>query len=57
MAIFVGLDVHRAQITYDALDTDTGAVRTGRIRPADRGTVRAFLAPLRASRPPSRSRR
>ncbi len=28
MAIFVGLDVHRAQITYDALDTDTGEVRT-----------------------------
>lgn len=46
MAIFVGLDVHRAQITYDALDTDTGEVRTGRIRPANRGTVRAFLAPL-----------
>jgi hypothetical protein len=44
MAIFVGLDVHRAQITYDALDTDTGEVRTGRIRPANRGTVRAFLA-------------
>ena len=48
MAIFVGLDVHRAQITFDALDTDTGEVRTGRIRPANRGTVRAFLAPLAA---------
>ena len=24
VAIFVGLDVHRAQMTYDALDTDTG---------------------------------
>jgi transposase len=46
MAIFVGLDVHRAQITYDALDTDSGEVRTGRIRPANRGTVRAFLARL-----------
>jgi hypothetical protein len=37
MAIFVGLDVHRAQITYDAFDSDTGEVRTGRIRPANRG--------------------
>ena len=43
MAIFVGFDVHRAQITYDALDADTGEVRTGRIRPANRATVRAFL--------------
>ena len=24
MAIFVGLDVHRAQITYDVFDTETG---------------------------------
>jgi transposase len=46
MAIFVGLDVHRAQITYDAFDTVTGEVRTGRIRPANRGTVRVFLARL-----------
>jgi hypothetical protein len=46
MAIFVGLDVHRAQITYDALDTETGEVRTGRIRPANRGTVRVFLTGL-----------
>ncbi|MCA1679081.1 MAG: hypothetical protein LC777_09135, partial [Actinobacteria bacterium] len=46
MAIFVGLDVHRAQITYDMLDSDSGEVKTGRIRPAHRGTVRAFLAPL-----------
>jgi transposase len=46
MAIFVGLDVHRAQITYNVLDTDSGEVKTGRIRPANRATVRAFLAPL-----------
>jgi Transposase len=50
MAIFVGLDVHRAQITYDALDTDTGEVRTGRIRPANRGTVCAFLTRLAAKK-------
>jgi transposase len=49
MAIFVGLDLHRAQITYDALDADTGEVRTGRIRPANRGTVAAFLARTRGA--------
>lgn len=38
--------MHRAQITYDALDSDSGEVRTGRIRPANRATVRAFLAAL-----------
>ena len=41
---FVGMDVHRAQITYNALNTDSGEVRTGRVCPANRGTVRAFLA-------------
>jgi transposase len=39
----VGLDQHRAQITYDLLDTETGEVRGGRIRPADRESVRDFL--------------
>jgi transposase len=43
MAIVVGLDVHRAQITYDALNTATGEVATGRITPADRATLRTFL--------------
>jgi hypothetical protein len=41
---FIGFDLHRAQITYDALDTHSGEVRSGRIRPANRDTVRAFLA-------------
>ena len=31
MAIVAGFDVHRAQITFDALDTDTGEVTRGRI--------------------------
>ena len=31
MAIVAGCDVHRAQITFDALDTDTGEVTRGRI--------------------------
>ena len=31
MAIVAGFDVHRAQITFDALDTATGEVSRGRI--------------------------
>src|SRR3989442_11767867 len=31
MAIVAGYDVHRRQITFDALDTDTGEVYRGRI--------------------------
>ena len=29
--VFAGLDVHRAQITFDALDIETGELRRGRI--------------------------
>jgi len=29
MTIVAGFDVHRAQITFDALDTDTGELRRG----------------------------
>ena len=43
MTIVMGLDQHRAQITYDLLETDTGAVSRGRIRPADRESVREFF--------------
>ena len=32
MAIVAGFDVHRAQITFDALDRETGEVHRGRIR-------------------------
>src|SRR3954452_8674823 len=38
MAILAGFDVHRAQITFDALDTETGEVLCGRLR-ADRDAV------------------
>jgi len=31
MAIVAGFDVHRRQIAFDALDTDTGEVSRGRI--------------------------
>lgn len=43
MAILGGFDVHRAQITFDYLDTDTGEVATGRIRPTTRVLLREWL--------------
>jgi transposase len=43
MAIVVALDVHRKQITYKALDRETGELRRGRIAPATRAEVRAWL--------------
>src|ERR1035441_5503822 len=43
MAIVMGLDQHRAQITADWIDTVTGEVSRGRIVPADRSGVRRFL--------------
>jgi len=43
VTIVVGFDVHRAQITFDALDGATGEVTTGRISPADRQGLRRFL--------------
>jgi transposase len=43
MAIVAGFDLHRSQITYDALNVETGEIATGRIMPADRATLRAFL--------------
>jgi hypothetical protein len=46
MVVFLGLDVHRAQITFDALDAASGEVQTGQVRPANRETFRRFLAPL-----------
>ena len=43
MTIVGGFDVHRKQITFDYLDTDTGLVRCGQIRPATRRTLRGWL--------------
>src|SRR5213593_1232612 len=43
MGIVVALDVHRNQITYKALDRETGELRRGRIAPATRAEVRAWL--------------
>ena len=50
MTIVMGRDQQRAQITYDLLDTDTGEVRGGRIRAADRETFRHFLRPFAGRR-------
>ena len=44
MAIVMGLDHRRAQITAEWLDAATGEVSRGRIVPADRSGVRRFLA-------------
>jgi transposase len=43
MGIVVALDVHRNQITYKALDRETGEVRRGRIAPGARAELRAWL--------------
>jgi transposase len=43
MAIAGGFDIHRRQITFDYLDTETGQVRRGRIAPACRTTLRDWL--------------
>lgn len=50
MAIVGAFDVHRAQLTYDYLDTDTGEVRTGQVRPATRAELREFLQPFHRCR-------
>jgi transposase len=43
MAIVGGLDLHRRQITFDCLDTETGEVSAGRVAPADREHLRLWL--------------
>lgn len=43
MSILMGLDQHRAQITAEWIDTETGEVSRSRGAPADRASVRRFL--------------
>ena len=43
MPVVGGLDIHRKQITFDYLGTVTGEVRRGRIVPAGREHLRAWL--------------
>ena len=40
MAIIGGLDVHRSQITYDWIDTDSGQRQRGQLAPAHREHLR-----------------
>ena len=49
MTIVMGLDQHRAQITGEWLDTDTGEIHRVRVAPADRGAVRGFLSRFRGA--------
>ena len=44
MSIVGGLDVHRQQITFDYLDTETGEVSVGQIPSADRRQFAGWLA-------------
>jgi transposase len=44
MTLVMGMDQHREQITVEWIDTVTGEISRVRIAPADRGTVREFLA-------------
>src|ERR1700739_4620504 len=44
MSMVGGFDVHRKQITFDYVDTDSGEVRSGQICPATRNTLWAWLA-------------
>jgi transposase len=44
MSVVGGVDIHRKQLTFDYLDTVTGQVRRGRVAPADREHLRAWLA-------------
>lgn len=43
MTIVGAFDVHRAQLTYDWLDNQTGQVSRGRVMPAHREQLREFL--------------
>ena len=44
MAIVSGLDIHRRQITYDWIDTDSGETCRGQLSPATRVELRTWLA-------------
>lgn len=43
MDIVGGFDVHRKQITFDYMEMETGEVHRGKIRPANRESLRSWL--------------
>jgi transposase len=47
MTIVMGFDQHRAQITAEWIDTETGELSRSRVAPADRQSVRRFLSRFR----------
>ena len=47
MTIVMGLDQHRAQITAEWIDTETGEVMRSRVTPAHRAGVRRFCERFR----------
>ncbi len=44
MSIVGAFDVHRRQLTFEYLDSSTGELKRGRVIPADRQHLRAWLA-------------
>jgi transposase len=46
MAIVGGLDVHRAQVTFEYIDTESGELSRGRINPCTRDEFRRWLSKL-----------
>jgi len=44
MSIVGAFDVHRRQLTLEYLDTVTGELKRGRVMPADRQHLRAWLS-------------
>jgi len=48
--IACGFDVHRAQITFDLVDHETGELKRGRIAPATREELRRWLAKMSTTR-------
>ena len=57
MTVVMGLDQHRAQITAEWLDTETGEVSRARVMPADRDGVRGSFRASRTGSSRSRWRR
>ena len=47
MTVVMGLDQHRAQITAEWIDTETGEISRARVAPAHREAVRRFLSRFR----------
>jgi transposase len=50
LSIIGAFDIHRGQLTYEYVDSRTGEVNRGRIAPADRQHLRAWLAQFKRRR-------